>query len=132
MVMPAARRVLPLAMILVLLGCSYGADPDKRTDFVLRFAEGSTTLDPGAAAIVDRAARAARAAPSFDVIVAGFADDPRTPQSNQILSRIRAQQVANALRDAGIGHGRIQLRPRRAIGGDPGTESLRVEIRVAP
>jgi len=124
------RRVLAAATGLALLGCTYGAGPDQRVDFVLVFQNSTTALDPAASAIVDRAVRAARAAPDLDVTVAGYADPSLTPESNQILSRIRAQTVADALVQRGVPRSRVQLTPRRAIGADPGIESRRVDIRV--
>ncbi len=114
----------------LLLGCSYGADPDRRTDFVLTFPPAATDPDGSAAAILDRAAAAARAAPGLDVTVAGYADAPLAPEANQIRSRLRAQSVADALVARGVAHGRITLLPRRAIGADPAAESARVDIRI--
>lgn len=127
-----SRRVLLGVAGVALSGCSYGPDPDRRTDFVLFFHDGSTTLDPAATATVERAALAARAAPGLEVTVAGFADQPVTPEANQILSRIRAQIVADRLVQLGVGRSRVHIEPRRALGGDPGLESRRVEIRIAP
>ena len=121
--------ILP-ALALALLGCSYGADPDRRVDYVLTFPSASSTLDAPATAIIDRAAAAARAAPQFDITVAGYADAPLAPESNQILSRLRAQTVADALVARGVPRARVTLNPRRGIGADPGAESPRVEIRI--
>ena len=124
-------RCLPAAALaLTMLGCSYGADPDKRTDFVLFFQGTSTAFDAAATATIERAVRAARSAHDLDVTVAGFADDPSAPQSKQILSRIRAQLVADALVQRGVRRSRVEITPRRAIGADPAIESERVEIRI--
>jgi outer membrane protein OmpA-like peptidoglycan-associated protein len=123
-------RALALGLAASLLACSYGPKPDRRTDFVLFYRGGSDVLDPAAAAIVARAASAAAAAPDLDVTVAGYADAPAAPESNQILSRIRAQIVANALVARGVARERIHLLPRRALGADPGDESHRVDIRI--
>ncbi len=126
------RRTLILSagLALALSGCSYGADPDRRIDYVLYFHDATTALDGPAIAIVARAAAAARATPTLDVTVAGYADAPLAPESNQILSRLRAQSVADALVSRGVAHDRITIVPRRAVGADPGAESGRVEIRV--
>ena len=128
--MTGRHRLLLGLMGLVLSACSYGPDPDRRTDFVLFYHDGSTALDPAATAILERAAVAAHAAPGLDVMVAGYADLATTPEANQILSRIRAQTVADRLVQLGVARSRIQLSPRHAIGGDPGLESRRVEIRI--
>lgn len=128
--MTVARRALLAVAGVVLSGCFYGPDRDKRADFVLFFQGSSLALDPAATATLERAAAAARAAPELDVTVAGFADLPITPEANQILSRVRAQTVADRLVQLGVARARVTLSPRRALGGDPGLESRRVEIRV--
>ncbi|MDT7950498.1 MAG: OmpA family protein [Acetobacteraceae bacterium] len=110
--------------------CSYGADPDRRTDFVVFYDGQSTELDRPARSTVAQAAEAASRAPSLGVVVAGFADPPGAPEANQIQSRIRAQKVADALLEAGVKRDRIKLMPRRALGGDPAAESRRVDIRL--
>ena len=71
-------------------------------------------------------------APSTRVVVAGYADDPGAPEANQIQSRLRAQSVADALVADGVARARVSLLPRRALGGDPGYESRRVDIRLEP
>ncbi len=132
MVTRSAGRVGPIAIVLTVLGCSYGAEPDRSRDFVLVYAPDSETLDPAATAVIGQATQAALAAPALEVTVAGYADDPATPEAQQIVSRLRAQLVADALLQAGVGRRRIHLSPRRAIGADPATERRRVEIRIAP
>ncbi len=124
------RRTFATGLAAVVIGCSYGARPDKRTDFVLFYTGASAALDPPATAILNRAALAAINAPDLDLTVAGYEDASITPESNQILSRIRAQTVANALVDRGVSRDRIHLLPRRALGADPGIESRRVDIRI--
>ena len=119
-----------IVLAAVLAGCSYGPKPDRRIDFVLLFSGTATDLDRPAAAIVAHAAAAALAAPELDVTVAGYQDAPSAPESNQILSRIRAQTVADALVQRGVARRRITLIPRRAVGADPGSEHGRVEIRI--
>lgn len=120
------RRLL---LVLSCASCSYGADTDKRTDYVIFYTGQSTELDRAALATIARAADAAGRLPSTGLVVAGFADDPGAPEANQIQSRIRAQLVADALLRAGVARDRIELTPRRALGGDPAVESHRVEIR---
>ena len=128
--MAASRLFLIGLVCFAATSCSYGADPDKRTDFVLFFPGQSTALDPAANALIAQAAAAARNAPDLDVTVAGYADYSLTPEANQIQSRIRAQIVADALVRLGVARSRIELKPRRAIGSDPGVESRRLEIRI--
>ena len=118
-----------LAVGLSCASCSYGTDPDERADYVIYYEGQSTTLDPAATATIARAARFALQK-SLAVVVAGFADDPGAPEANQIQSRIRAQLVADALLHDGIARDRIELTPRRALGGDPAVESRRVDIRL--
>ncbi len=117
-------------LVLLCASCSYGADPDRRADYVIYYDGQSTTLDPAARATIARAAQAAGRAPSLGLVVAGFADDPGAPEADQIQSRIRAQTVADALLRAGVARERIELTPRRALGGDPAIESRRVDIRL--
>ena len=121
------RRLL---LVLLCASCSYGADPDKRADYVIYYTGQSTALDGPAVATIARAADAAKREPSFGLVVAGFADDPGAPEADQIQSRIRAQSVADALLRAGVARDRIVLTPRRALGGDPAIESRRVDIRL--
>ena len=121
------RRLL---LVSLCASCSYGAEPDDRADFVVYYTGQSTELDPAAHATIARAANAAGRAPSYGLVVAGFADNPGAPEANQIQSRIRAQQVADALLRAGVARDRIELKPRRALGGDPAIESRRVDIRL--
>ena len=121
------RRLL---LALSCASCSYGADPDKRADYVIYYSGQSTELDRTSLATISRAGAAAGRAPSLGLVVAGFADDPGAPEAEQIQSRIRAQRVADALLKAGAARERIELKPRRALGGDPAIESRRVDIRL--
>lgn len=121
------RRAL---LLLSCASCSYGGIQDDRADYVIYYTGQSTTLDQEAATTVARAAQTASRLSSAGVIVAGYADDPGAPEANQIQSRIRAQTVADALLRAGVARDRIKLKPRRALGGEPGLESRRVDIRL--
>lgn len=125
----AIKRRLFLAVALACASCSYGADPDDRADYVIYYREQSTALEATAQATIVRAAGFA-ARRGLRVVVAGYADDPGAPEANQIQSRIRAQLVADALRQAGVARDRVTLTPRRALGGDPAVESRRVDIRL--
>lgn len=125
----AIERRLLLAVALSCAACSYGADPDDRADYVIYYQGQSTALDLVATATITRAAGVAMRR-KVGIVVAGYADDPGAPEANQIQSRIRAQLVADALLQAGVARDRIELTPRRALGGDPGVESRRVDIRL--
>ena len=125
---PGTRRGLLLGALL-LAGCAT-SQPEPIADFVVFFSAQSSTPDPSSIPILDRAAAAARAAPQSAVAVEGYADPTGSPQANQILSRLRAQNVAEALVQRGIERRRIRVRPKGAVGGDPGTESRRVEIVI--
>ena len=119
-----------MLLALSLVACGYGAGPDERADYVVVYAGQSTALDAVAMRTVARAANYASRVPALGIVVAGFADDPGAPEAEQIQSRIRAQIVADTLVRDGVGRDRIKLMPRRALGGDPGRESQRVDIRL--
>jgi outer membrane protein OmpA-like peptidoglycan-associated protein len=125
-----SRRVLLGGGLLLLAGCATGSESEQTSDFVLFFTAQSASLDAPAVGILDAAAAAARAAPHGRVIVAGYADRVGTPQANQILSRLRAQVVADGLVERGVDRARVRLRARGATGADPGVESRRVEILI--
>jgi len=125
---PSRRAVL--AVVMLLGGCFGESEPEEHADFVILFPAQSAELDSAAVGILDRAVRAAKAAPRSRVVVAGYSDRSVSPQANQILSRLRAQSVADALVQHGVERSRVHLEPRYAIGGDPGVESRRVEVRV--
>lgn len=122
------RRLL-LAAALACASCSYGANPDERADYVIYYQGQSAALDAAATGTITRAAGVATRR-GAKVVVAGYSDDPGRPEANQIQSRIRAQLVADALLQAGVSRDRIELTPRRALGGDPAVESRRVDIRL--
>jgi outer membrane protein OmpA-like peptidoglycan-associated protein len=123
-------RRAALAACLLLGACLGESEPEELADFVVFFTAQSTSLDAEASNIIDLAVRAAKTAPRSRITVAGYADRTGSPQSNQILSRLRAQTVADTLVERGVARARIHLLPRGATGGDPGFESRRVEIRI--
>jgi len=125
------RRLLLLSACFATSAC-YAPEQEQPPipDFVVLFHGDSDALDPAATRIVEEAAALAKTASDKAVRVEGYADRSATPQSNQILSRLRAQAVANALVRLGVEKARIHIRPKTAIGGDPGVESRRVEIVI--
>ena len=130
--MPTARWALLAGAVLLLSGCVNPRQTGQAADFVLFFTAQSAALDAPAISIVESAAQAAKAAPGSPIVVSGYADRAGTPQANQILSRLRAQVVADGLVERGVDRARVRLRGRGATGGDPGVESRRVEILIGP
>lgn len=129
--MTSSRRALLLGSLLAITGCYSPTQEDPPLpDFVVLFSGASFELDPKARRIVAAAVATANASPDQGISVEGYADPSATPQSNQILSRLRAQSVAEALVRAGVEKSRIRVRHKQAIGGDPGFESRRVEIVI--
>ena len=124
------RRVLLGATLMLVAGCVSQPAQSPGTDFVIFFTAQSAALDPAATAILDSVAATAKADARAPVTVSGYADRAGTPQANQILSRLRAQVVADGLVERGVDRSRVRLRARGATGGDPGVESRRVEIDV--
>ena len=68
--------------------------------------------------------------PGHRVVVAGYADRLGSADANQTLSKLRAQVVADRLAADGVERGRIVLRAKGSVGGDPGVESRRVAIDI--
>lgn len=98
--------------------------------YVVFFTPFSADLDEGAKSVLADASRAAQAAPGRRVVVSGYADQIGAPATNQTLTKLRAQIVADGLVADGVARDRIALRPKGAIGGDPGVESRRVMIEL--
>jgi OOP family OmpA-OmpF porin len=98
--------------------------------YVVFFTPFSADLDDAASGVIADAGRAAQAPPGHRVVVAGYADRLGSADTNQTLSKLRAQVVADGLAARGVNRGRITLRPKGSVGGDPGVESRRVEIDI--
>ena len=96
--------------------------------YVVFFTPFSADLDDGAKSVIADASQAAQAASSRRVVVAGYADRLGTPDTNQTLTKLRAQVVADRLVANGVDRRRIVLQPKGSVGGDPGVESRRVMI----
>ena len=105
------------------------AEPAGPT-YVVFFTPFSADLDDGALGVIADAGRAVQGLPGHRVVVAGFADRVGSTAANQTLSKLRAQVVADTLAADGVDRGRIALRPKGSVGGDPGVESRRVTIDV--
>ncbi len=98
--------------------------------YVVFFTPFSADLDDAASGVIAEAGRAAQGAPGHRVVVAGYADRLGSTAANQTVSKLRAQVVADRLAADGVDRGRITLRPKGSVGGDPGVESRRVEIDI--
>lgn len=99
--------------------------------YVVFFTPFSGDLDDGAKSVLADASQSAQAAPGRRVVVSGYADPTNgTAATDQTLTKLRAQIVADGLVADGVARERIVLRPKGAIGGDPGVESRRVMIEL--
>ncbi len=126
---PSARRAMLLgAVALGAFGCAMPAEDP--VSYVIFFTANSAEIDSPAQGVLSEAASAAKAASGRTVVVEGYANRAGTPQANDILSRLRAQIVADGLVERGVDKGRLRIRPKGATGGDPGIESRRVEIII--
>ncbi len=130
------RRVLlgPLLLGAVLLGapgCMTRSMVNAPPRSVVFFTANSADLDDGANEAIDQVARDAAANPARTVVVEGYATSIGTPATNQTLSMLRAQIVADALATRGVSRQRIVVRPRGATDADPAFESRRVEVSFA-
>ena len=113
-----------------LAACTAAPAEPLGPTYVVFFTPFSADLDEAALGVIADAGRAAQAAPGHRVVVAGYADSIGSAAANQTLSKLRAQVVADGLAAAGVDRGRIALRPKGLVGGDPGVESRRVGIDI--
>ena len=126
-----SRRLLLGAALLMGSGCMARYMVDAPPKSVVFFTANSADLDDGAIQAIDHVAHDALANPSRTVLVEGYATSIGTPATNQTLSRLRAQIVADALAARGVGRQRIVIRPRGPTDADPAFESRRVEVSFA-
>ncbi|WP_159999345.1 OmpA family protein [Roseomonas sp. 18066] len=127
------RRVflLGLTALPFLAGCAMVEAPSAPPVAVVFFTEDSAALDPTAQGIVGDVARQAVAQPAVPVTVLGFADPDGGRAYNRALSAARAENVAEALRQAGVPPARIRTTPRGPVPFEMmPLESRRVEIRI--
>ena len=125
----ACRAALFAAVLGMVSACAttVPVSPDDPA-YVVFFTPFSADLDDGAMRVITDAGRAAGEMPSRRVVVAGYADRVGTPATNQTLTKLRAQVVADGLVAKGVDRRRIVLQPKGSVGGDPGVESRRVMI----
>ena len=127
----APCRLAVLGLLLAgLAGCAAAPAEPIGPTYVVFFTPFSADLDNAALGVVADAGRAAQAAPGHRIVVTGYADRLGPADTNQTVSKLRAQVVADRLAADGVDRGRIALRPRGSVGGDPGVESRRVAIDI--
>lgn len=128
---PVPRSFAVLGLLLAgLAACTAAPAEPLGPTYVVFFTPFSADLDDAASGVIADASRVAQSAPGRRVVVAGYADRVGSTGANQTLSKLRAQVVADKLTTDGVSRGRITLRPRGSVGGDPGVESRRVEIDI--
>lgn len=113
-----------------LAACTAAPTAPQEPSYIVFFTPLSAELDEAAMGVVADAGRAAQAKPGRRVVVAGYANRIGLTDADQTLSKLRAQVVADRLAAQGVAPGRIALRPKGSVGGDPGIESRRVEIDI--
>jgi len=129
------RRALSLLALLPLLaGCeTFNRDPAAEPARIVFFNDESDTLDPGARAVVQGAADAAKRYPNVRVNVFGYAGPAGDLAFNRALSAARATHVSELLREYGIPAERVFSIARGPVPfAIAPIESRRVEIRLAP
>ena len=127
--MPLRFAVLGLVLA-GLAACTAAPAEPQEPSYIVFFTPLSAELDEPALGVVVDAARAAQARPGRRVVVAGYANRIGSTDADRTLSKLRAQVVADRLTTQGVDRGRIALRPKGSVGGDPGIESRRVEIDI--
>jgi outer membrane protein OmpA-like peptidoglycan-associated protein len=123
------RKILTTVLLLSLPSCAMIA-PSPAPGYLVFFTQFSADIDPPAAAVIARAAAAAKASPSLPVEVRGYTDSFGNASADVILSQRRAQRVSDALVADGVDPNRITRQGRGQTGEDPGVASRRVEIDI--
>lgn len=82
--------------------------PASERNFVVFFKEWSAAFDEPALAVIAAAAKMAKVNPDDSVVVTGYADLVGSARANALISALRAEQVFDALVEAGIKPERIQ------------------------
>lgn len=142
--LPSIRRRAALVVLALVPAALLGAcasnppAPDALASQPVRvifFEDDSLTVPPAAMAVIQDAARTARANPQAPVRLLGFiAPDPQdapTVQQARLLSRQRAERVAAELVALGVPSSRIQVLGRgEAPVVEAAVEARRVEIHI--
>ncbi len=120
-----------IALLPLLAACAATGDLANQPPRVIFFSEEGVSLDDAGKAVIQDAANLARANPTAPVRVLGFADPEGSVAFNRALSRARAENVAEALREDGVAAGRLTVGARGPVPFEAiSLESRRVEIRV--
>ncbi len=129
------RRLAPFTLLLMLGACAHtvpGTPAAAGQSYAVYFQKWSAGLDDGGLKAVKQAADSARQHAGVPILVSGYAaNDTGSNAANQLLSRTRAQQVVDQLRQDGVDAGRIRINAQGATGYqlDP-VEARRVTIAV--
>ncbi len=107
------RRLTVLGLLCALGACAAPQHSAQR--YAVFFQGSSVHLDDGALATVTQAAAWAKDNPTAEVHVVGYADPEGSPESNLLLSRTRAQVVADELKTDGVEPDRIRIDGRGAV-----------------
>jgi outer membrane protein OmpA-like peptidoglycan-associated protein len=118
------------ASILLLLPAACGFLGADTPEHVVYFQARSAELDQAARGVIANAARQAQQNPQAPVNIVGYTDSAGSPQADVVLSRRRAQAVADALVAGGVPASRLVRLGRGQTGADPGLASRRVEIWI--
>jgi outer membrane protein OmpA-like peptidoglycan-associated protein len=144
------RSLIPAAALLALAACATetpapatttpaapaaapaapAAAPSSDRAYPVFFEAWSAAIDPAAQQGLARVAEIAKSNPRLPILVIGYADPQGTRQANVILSRLRAQVVADELVELGVARSRIRILYRGPTPGFESLESRRVEVRV--
>jgi outer membrane protein OmpA-like peptidoglycan-associated protein len=122
-------RFVPLfSAVLWLTACSFFVP--SGTPYMVYFTERSALLDAKAHDVVTLVAQRANQAPATRVKVIGYTDSAGSPPADVLLSRQRAQAVADALVANGVAADRVDRVGAGQTNEDPGIASRRVEIMI--
>ncbi len=122
------RHILTAALLLALASCALIGPRSSTPSYIVFFTERSAAVESEGGNVIAQAAVAANAAPGRRVLVRGWTDSAGSRPDDLVLSRQRAQSVADRLVADGVAPGRITRQGRGQTGNDPGVESRRVEI----
>ncbi len=114
-------------LVLALSACSLFGSSGP---YDVYFQERSAQLDVQAHGLIAEAAKRANDEPGVPVQVIGYTDSAGSPPADFLLSKQRAQVVADALAADGVAANRLVRIGRGQTGGEPGLASRRVEISI--
>ena len=83
-------------------GAAMAAQPALPVSFLLYYELGATRLTAESQALIPKVLEAVRGRPAPDVSVIGHTDTMGNPEANEKLGLLRAQSIADLIRDAGL------------------------------